>query len=183
MTGACGNLFHVFSYSPGADSMSISLSMLCPGQTLAGPGQLYKLRFRALGGVHDSWVRIRRARFYNAGLFVNPLYTTDAHVTSGGALSVPLAGPAGAALHVRVGPNPARGTVALSLEGRAVGAQQLELHDVLGRTVRRIAVAEGGSTARWDGRDDAGRPLSPGLYLVTWRAGDAQARGLVTLLR
>jgi len=84
---------------------------------------------------------------------------------------------------VRVGPNPAFGRVDLTLEGRADGAQQLEIHDALGRMVRRIEPGSAGSSVHWDGLDDAGRTVPPGLYVVDWRAGDARARGLVTLLR
>jgi hypothetical protein len=34
-----------------------------------------------------------------------------------------------------------------------------------------VAVLDGGGALAWDGRDDSGRPVAPGLYFV--RAGSA----------
>lgn len=55
-------------------------------------------------------------------------------------------------------PNPSRGPV------RIVGLpadRPLEVFDTSGRTVRRL-----GTAMRWDGCDNSGRPVPPGVYLV-----------------
>ena len=60
---------------------------------------------------------------------------------------------------------------------------KLGVYDVGGRLVR--ALADGAQTAgrksvRWDGRDDQGRALPAGMYLVRMQAtGFAQMRKLV----
>lgn len=180
MTGACGNTFHRFAAA--ADSLVINDVLLCANLFLTGPGQIYRLKFRALGPPRDTWVRIRRAQFYAAGLYVGPLWTSDAHVGIGVPVAVRRPAPA-PSVRLRVAPDPARGAVTLALEGGAAEEASVVVRDALGRTVRRLAVAPGAAAARWDGRDDAGAPLPPGLYLVTWRAGGTLARARVTLLR
>ena len=45
MTAACPSTFHRFT--PGADRATIADVLLCEGQSVTGPGQIYRLRFRA----------------------------------------------------------------------------------------------------------------------------------------
>ena len=79
MTDACGN--SPFNYFVAAsDSLVISTSIMCPGMSLTGPGQLYKLRFLALDVQQGTWVHIRHIQFYNAGIYVNPAHTKDAYI-------------------------------------------------------------------------------------------------------
>ena len=62
---------------------------------------------------------------------------------------------------------------------------RLEIHDLSGRMVRRLAV--GGGTVGvqeviWDGRDDAGARVATGIYLLRLQGGDfAQQRRLVLI--
>ena len=63
---------------------------------------------------------------------------------------------------------------------------ELTVRDLLGRTVRTLAVgpaAAGRHVLRWDGRDDAGEPVGNGAYLVHLRAGDRGAAGKVMLIK
>lgn len=65
-------------------------------------------------------------------------------------------------------PNPARGTVSFtfSLPDPDLAAR-LSIFGVDGRRVRMLVPPRGGSTAgefRWDGTDDAGQGVAPGLY-------------------
>lgn len=72
-------------------------------------------------------------------------------------------------------PNPMRGAgsnirYALALAGPA----SLVVYDVAGRKVRTLLngwSTAGVHSARWDGRDDAGRPVNAGVYLYRLRAG------------
>ncbi|MCY3737836.1 MAG: hypothetical protein OXG13_15610 [Gemmatimonadaceae bacterium] len=84
-------------------------------------------------------------------------------------------------------PNPFNASVhipfALSLADTPV---ELTVRDLLGRTVRTLAVgpaAAGRHVWSWDGRDDAGEPVGNGAYLVHLRAGGRQAAGKVMLIK
>jgi hypothetical protein len=68
---------------------------------------------------------------------------------------------------LRFAPNPFRG--ALRISGPA--GTRVTIFDLSGRR-RRAAVLDGGGVFAWDGRDDSGRPVAPGLYFA--RAGSAQ---------
>ncbi len=76
-------------------------------------------------------------------------------------------GPAVLAL-ARPMPNPARGLATLQFSLPEAGEARLELVDVTGRRVwmRHDTLAAGAHAWSWNGRDDAGRTLGPGLYLV-----------------
>jgi len=99
---------------------------------------------------------------------------------------VPVAVPGGAEGVPRLGsvsPNPATGTVsiAFSLPGRA--DLRLDVYDVRGRHVRTLARETAGSGTRaWDGADDHGRRVRPGLYFVEMRAGAVVERARIVRL-
>jgi hypothetical protein len=67
------------------------------------------------------------------------------------------------------------------------GVSEVAIHDAAGRRVRTVA----GSAARsagpqrfvWDGADDAGRPVPPGLFYFRVRAGDRSGSDRVVRLR
>jgi flagellar hook capping protein FlgD len=186
MTGACsaacGTTFHKFTAA--ADSQVITDILLCNQISLTGPGQIYKLHFRASNTPQVTHVRFRRKVFYNAGLYVNPVSSTDATVGIGVSLDVgdmpPLAG-----LRLLAEPNPSRGAITFAVESDASGAQVLEVHDVAGRMVRRLSSGwqEGGARrVAWDGTDASGGRLPAGIYLVTLRAGSRSAHVRVALI-
>jgi len=89
--------------------------------------------------------------------------------------------PAGQAPPVRLSaaaahPNPFNPAtnIAFTLEGDGDARTRIDIHDVLGRRVRHLAVGTlpaGDHAVRWDGRDDAGAALPGGLYLAIVRAG------------
>ena len=81
--------------------------------------------------------------------------------------------------------NPAT-TLAFTLEGDGDARTRIDIHDVLGRRVRRLAVGSlpaGDHAVRWDGRDDAGAALPGGLYLAIVRAGDDAKSLKLTLVK
>ena len=86
MTGACGATFQRFGY--GGDSLVISHALLCNDLSLTGPGQLYRLRFRASATPQMTAVRFRHVQFYDGGLYVNPTHTSDAKEKPGAAGSL-----------------------------------------------------------------------------------------------
>ncbi len=176
MTGACGNTFHLFSAGP--DSLAITCSLMCLGVSLPGPGQIYKLRFRASETPQVTYVRFDSIQFYDAGSYVNPAYPSDAVISIGVELEAgpPPAGPAG--LRLRATPNPCTGPVSLRVDADAAGEQILEILDPRGRLVRRLesgSFGPGARTASWDGQDARGAPVPAGVYLARVRLGSAAA--------
>ena len=96
--------------------------------------------------------------------------------------------PPGLGPGVRLGaePNPARGSVAIRVEADAAGDHQLDVLDLSGRRVRRLASgwqAGGAWRVRWDGTNDDGHPVPAGIYQVVLDAGPKRAHTRVTLLR
>jgi hypothetical protein len=67
-------------------------------------------------------------------------------------------------------PNPTSGATELAFDVPSATIVSLRVHDVSGRVVRTLAqgqqVASGRHVISWDGRDDAGRPASAGVYYV-----------------
>jgi hypothetical protein len=61
----------------------------------------------------------------------------------------------------------------------ASGSPRIRVYDLRGRLVRTIASPGGGpgwSTVVWDGRDDAGGPVAPGVYVALVQAGAQASR-------
>jgi hypothetical protein len=66
-------------------------------------------------------------------------------------------------------PNPFRSATSFAYQLPAAGAIALAVHDVRGRLIATLASgdhAAGPHTAPWDGRDDHGRQVPAGIYLV-----------------
>jgi hypothetical protein len=67
---------------------------------------------------------------------------------------------------------------------RAIGLRQaVRIHDLGGRAVRTIELGTGaGGILTWDGRDDDGRRLPAGLYLVRLMSGGYHTQARLVLL-
>jgi hypothetical protein len=183
MDTACGNSW--FYFTSAADSMRIVNTLLCNEVFLTGPGQLLKLRFRASGTPQWTWVRIRSIQFYRAGMFVNPPYPTDAVVALGVPVGVPGPGPVPGETRVSVAPNPCRAAATVIVETATAGRQHVVVCDVQGRVVRHLdhgAIVPGTRRIAWDGKDDAGARLAPGVYRVLVESPDRSAGAKVVLL-
>jgi hypothetical protein len=185
MTGgcsaSCGNTFHVFNAA--GDSLSISDVLLCNGVSLTGPGHLYKLRFHAANTPQVTSITIRRANFYNAGLFVNPVQKSDCMIGIGVTLGVGDEGPL-ASLAMRAEPNPSRGRVAFVAVDGQPGEAEVDVLDLQGRVVRHLGpewLASRASLA-WDGLDARGQRVPAGLYLARIRRGTHLQTTRVVLL-
>ncbi len=77
-------------------------------------------------------------------------------------------------------PNPFREQTAFTLQLPAPADVQLGIYDLAGRriaTLHRGALPAGVHAFRWNGRDDAGRAVRPGAYVVAVRAGDGPMLG------
>lgn len=185
MTGgcsaACGNTFHVFNAA--GDSLSVNNVLLCNGISLTGPGHLYKFRFHASNTVQVTQVTIRRANFYNAGLFVTPVEKAGCTIGIGVTLGVGERTSL-ATDGIRVEPNPSRGRVRFSSLDAAQALDELDVVDPQGRLVRRLEPASAGAATSlvWDGRDAAGKRMPPGLYLARAKRGPRLLTARVVLL-
>ncbi|MBI5711511.1 MAG: PQQ-dependent sugar dehydrogenase [Candidatus Eisenbacteria bacterium] len=84
-------------------------------------------------------------------------------------------------------PTPARGAVALVWSLPAPAVVKLDIHDLFGRRVRRLvddeAQSAGPHQRDWDGLDDDGRRVPPGLYLARLIAGGAAREHRIPLIR
>jgi len=82
-------------------------------------------------------------------------------------------------------PNPFNPTTTLRFEIASRGRASLRIYDVRGALVRTLfdETREGGpGTSTWDGRDDAGRVVSSGVYLYSLNAGgESRTRKMVLL--
>ncbi|HEX7880508.1 MAG TPA: FlgD immunoglobulin-like domain containing protein, partial [Candidatus Eisenbacteria bacterium] len=105
----------------------------------------------------------------------------DGSSAMAGPVTARLAVPARPTLAQPVFPNPVRASASfrytIGTDGAAGGMVpvSLTLHDVQGRVVRHLASADaqpaGDYEVSWDGRDDAGRRLSSGVYYYLFRGG------------
>ena len=64
---------------------------------------------------------------------------------------------------LRAFPNPFRGSTRFEVPSDT-SSRGLEIIDVQGRRVRDILLQEGTGWLNWDGQDDSGHPVPPGVY-------------------
>ncbi|MEQ1833111.1 MAG: T9SS type A sorting domain-containing protein [Candidatus Eisenbacteria bacterium] len=163
-SAACGSTLHDFQAH--GDSIVVNDYLFCNQVALAGPGQLYKLRFKASTTPGATSITVRRATFYNAGVLVGPVHASDATVNIPASLAV---GDGPAITHrLRVEPNPARGHLQLVLGGAGSGPVRADILDLQGRLVRSFGTVDAGARMRldWDGTDAAGQRAPGGIYLA-----------------
>jgi predicted outer membrane repeat protein len=87
---------------------------------------------------------------------------------------------------VRLWPNPAQDGCDLALSLRLAGPATIQVFDPAGRRVRTLPVptaGEGPVLVHWDERDDAGREVPSGSYLVSVRTAAGLRSVRVTVLR
>ena len=83
-------------------------------------------------------------------------------------------------------PNPSRGASVFTLDTPVRGAARIEVLDVAGRRVRTLAAREFAAGTRelaFDGLDDAGRALPPGVYRLRVRIVGAEASRTIVRVR
>jgi hypothetical protein len=115
-----------------------------------------------------------------AGLWIAPAHCA----VSGNIYTPPVAASLSASLSV--GPNPAYGSVRMSFQLPRGTFARLTITDPTGRRVRLLRgdhMGDGKSHVTWDGRDDRGRRVASGLYLVRLDWEGCSAAGRVVFLR
>jgi len=92
----------------------------------------------------------------------------------GACLAVAVPSEAGPPASLKSSPNPTRGAAVLEFEQAAPGRVTVDILDVLGRRIGRVADdfrAAGPQRVEWGGKDEAGATIRPGLYF--WRVASA----------
>lgn len=85
---------------------------------------------------------------------------------------------------VRVSPNPVMGVEPVQLTTGMRGSYEIQLFDVMGRLVRRVAQQPDGSGVHhWDQRDETGRLVDGGLYFFVVRNSESVQSGKVAVIR
>jgi hypothetical protein len=81
--------------------------------------------------------------------------------------------------------NPCRAPVAVRYRAGTSSRPELSVYGADGRLVRTLARAGRPAPDRvlWDGRDEAGRLVPAGTYLLCWKAGTRQGSTALVLLR
>ncbi len=91
------------------------------------------------------------------------------------------------ALQMSAGPNPFRGQLSLNLSGTELSSGgNVQIYDATGRSIRSLrfgGAAHGSVDLSWDGRDEHGLPVPPGIYLVEARSAGARAAQRVVLIK
>lgn len=184
MTSACGSRFYRFSQ--GAETDTIGDGLLCSGVSVTGPGQIFRLQFRASETPQVTQVRfVPPVKFYDGGILISPVASTDATIGIGMPVDVGSRGVVGK-LAVRAIPNPARGQAVFAIDCDRPGSQRLEIVDLRGRMVWRLDDSLGSAGPRkvtWNGRDMGGNAAPAGVYLAILEVGGRKVSTRVSLLR
>jgi hypothetical protein len=96
--------------------------------------------------------------------------STTATLTMTWSAAVPGLELPGVALFEALGPNPARGDARLTFTLARAAEVRFVVHDIAGRKVRQVDAGRlpaGRHQRTWDSRDQAGQPVTSGLYLVS----------------
>lgn len=151
----------VLSSGPG----NVDVALLGAGAGLAGQGELARVTFRVLAAGHPA-LGFRSAVARDADNRGVPVSLN----TSGATMpAVPAQTYLGHAY-----PNPFAAGTSIPYGVRSAASITLSVFDVSGRLVRTLLSGEptvGARLAQWDGRDDQGRLVGSGLYLIRMSAG------------
>ncbi len=170
-----GNYLYLANNSPYNGSMYVVDVTSCSSPRVIGGADMPEFNYAS--GIAESDGSVYVAAL-GAGLQIWPAQCTTSDAAEGSASS--------AALGLRVFPNPAFGSAAIRLTTPQAGPVRLTVYDAAGRRIRGLEqafVPAGIRDIAWDGRDERGRLVAPGIYLVRANCGAKIANTRVTLLR
>jgi hypothetical protein len=90
------------------------------------------------------------------------------------------------ALRLRIAPNPAADRLTIRFASRREGPVQTSIYDLTGRRVRDLSrdiLSVGDHDLFWDGRDDDGRAVVAGSYLVRITSSEGSTTGRFVVIR
>jgi len=191
MTAACGSRFHFFRADTLAGRLRVSHSLLGDTCSVTGPGVIYRVQFRCRNVDADTPLSLLavapyQTKYYMAGIQMLPLVTIDAVVRIGAGSTSGVEPPRVGIFELRTAPNPFNPRTTVSFTVEPAGAATVDVLTVDGRRVRRLfdgSLAAGPWSTDWDGRDDRGRTVAAGVYLVAVRGAAGTASTRVALVR
>ena len=160
------------SRSPGTGLLRVAIAGAVPA---SGPGELFQIHPRRDLGSGPPTLELVHARF-NDGRITARVGAPDAGEP---------ARPGTFVLHPNH-PNPFNTATVIGFDLATQGYTEVDVVDVLGQRVRRLAaayLAAGPGQVRWDGMSDDDRPVATGVYLVRLSAGGRSSTRCVVLLR
>lgn len=186
MTDACQLNFHVFDVPPPGDTINLTHIMLCAGTTVSGPGVVYRLRFQAGQLNTITYLNLLPGTaFYNAGLYVNPVFTSDSEIRIGQVSSVP-GDLMTAGVNLLAAPNPFNPMTTISFEAPETRHARITVYSSRGFLVAELLdeqVSSGRNSVVWNGRNKQGRMVGSGNYMVRLELGGEPFTRWVTLVK
>ena len=88
-----------------------------------------------------------------------------------------------AALRLTAWPNPTSGSVSLRYSHPKAQQSSLHVYDIRGRIIRSMGVASPAGIQTWNGMDDKGQDVAPGVYFVRLSDGEKSETTRLTLIR
>jgi hypothetical protein len=147
-----------------------------------GPGTIAD--FLGENPVGPWTLRVADQQFGGTGTFNT--WGLNLLITPADAASVQAGPPPAVTRLVGNAPNPFNPRTVIAFDLARDGPVQLDLYDLRGRLVRRLAdrvFIAGRHSVAWDGLGDSGEALASGLYFCRLRAGDGAQVHKMTLLR
>ncbi|MFN8588492.1 MAG: cohesin domain-containing protein [Candidatus Eisenbacteria bacterium] len=149
----------------------VDFALLGEGSGVSGEGVIANVTFRRIAS-GDAGVRVRSVTARDGAnqpvSFAGSKPLVPSHTLLGSAY-----------------PNPFRGSTSLRLSLAFEGHVRVAVYDLVGRRIRTLTdgtMSAGERTLVWDGRDDDGRAVAAGLYLVKMdTAGAKQSHRLVLM--
>jgi hypothetical protein len=109
---------------------------------------------------------------------------TDTLIVDDGTVDV--IGRIGGEAAFRISPNPMRSSASIAFGIHETGMLVLQVYDNMGRRVSTLMtepVTPGSRISSWNGRDDKGRRVPPGLYFVRLKTPSVERFARITVLR
>jgi hypothetical protein len=162
----------VFVPAPG----TVDVAAFGRGQGLIGTGELARVTFRlkATGDPAIGLGKVSARDAHNRPLALDGRSTPGAEPPPAQVMLAPSY------------PNPFTNAITLGFGMPQAGMAQLVAFDIQGRAVRHLVngmVGAGWKHVTWDGRDDAGKTLAPGAYVIRLAVGERVITKSVRMVR
>ena len=178
--GADADVYAELRYSDGKPGSGLWVPNGLPATSAAGDQTAPVVGVGNGGGCFVVWEDARDQATHGLDIYA------QAFNGLGEKLDVPLGPPPPTLALGLPRPNPSRGTTIFSLGVPVAASGRVEVFDVAGRLVRTLALREFGAGTRelvFDGRDDAGRQVPPGVYRVLARVGGQTSTRTIVLVQ
>lgn len=183
-TDACFQRFLDLGSVPDSALVRVSHVLLCAGTSVAGPGRVYSIEFRALADAVANLGLGSDTQAYDAGAAIpTTVGTTLTIVIGDDTTSNP---PAPGAPDVIAFPNPFNPSTTLRVTGEAGATARLNIYDAAGRRLRTLFDGRLPGPVldlQWDGRDASGQGVASGTYFARLNSSRGTSVTRLVLLR